>query len=124
MSFKAVSRSARPASIKATVLGAAAISALFGFAIPAQADVAAKQLVVQFQDLDLTRQQDVKRLYSRLRSAARTVCSPLDGRTQFERAQYRECQDQSLNNAVSEVNVPQLTRLHGSDENQRIAQRR
>jgi UrcA family protein len=124
MSFKAIFRSARPTSIKAAILGTAALSSLLGMALPAQADVPAKQLAVEYQDLDLTREQDVKRLYSRLRAAARSVCGSLNGRTQFERGQYRECYDESVTNAVNEVNVTQLTKLHGSSsESQRIAQR-
>jgi UrcA family protein len=123
MSSKAVSRSARPTAIKAAVIGAAAIGTLLGLAIPAQADVPAQQRSVDYQDLDLTRDQDVKRLYSRLRGAARSVCSSLNGHTQFERLQYRECFDQALTVAVNQVNLAQLSKLHGSSENPRIAQR-
>jgi UrcA family protein len=124
MSSKTVSRSARPLSIQAVVIGAAALGAFLGLAIPAHADVPPKQQSVDYQDLDLTREQDVQRLYSRLRGAARGVCSSVDGRTRFERAQYRECYDQALTRAVNEVNVTQLSKLHGSSATPRVAQRR
>jgi UrcA family protein len=124
MSLQKSLRSARPASIAAAIIGAAGIAALLAPAISAQADVPAKQKMIEYQDLDLTHEEDVQRLYSRLRSAARSVCGNLNGRTQFERTQYRQCFDQSLNAAVTAVNLTQLSKLHGSNDKLRIAQRR
>lgn len=124
MSFKSVLRSARPSVIKAAVIGAAITGTLLGATLPAHASSEFPKLKVAYQDLDLTRDQDVERLYSRLRSAARSVCSSWDGRTLFERMQHRQCFDSALTEAVSDVNVTQLTKLHGASETQRIAQRR
>ena len=124
MSSKAIFGSARPNAIKAAVIAAAAVGTLLGAALPAHADVDSRKLTVEYQDLDLTRDTDVQRLYSRLRGAAKSVCSSMNGRTLFERLQYRECFDTALNEAVSDVNVTQLTKLHGASETQRIAQRR
>jgi UrcA family protein len=121
MSFKAFLRGAPPTSFKAAIIGAAALGALLGAATPALSDPEPKQVKVDFQDLDLARQQDVQRLYSRLKSAARSACSPLQGREQFRRAQFRECFDTSLAAAVNEVNVTQLSKLHG--DGQKLAQR-
>jgi UrcA family protein len=121
MSFKSFYRGARPGSWRAAFIGAATLGTLLGAATPALADPEPKQVKVDFQDLDLARQQDVQRLYSRLKSAARSACSPLQGREQFRRLQYRECFDTSLANAVNEVNITQLSKLHGAD--QKLAQR-
>lgn len=124
MSFKAVFSSVRPSTIKAAVIAAAAGGALLGAALPAQADPEFPKLTVDYQDLNLSREPDVERLYARLRGAARSVCSSWDGRTLYERMQYRQCFDSALTAAVNDVNVTVLTRLHGASESQRIAQRR
>jgi len=121
MSLKTLFRGARPTYFKAAIVGAAAIGTLLGAASPALADVQPKQVRVDFKDLDLAREQDVKRLYSRLRLAARSACSPLNGREQYQRAKFRACFDTSLGAAVDELDVAQLSKMHG--EGQRLAQR-
>lgn len=126
MSFNKVSSLSRSRStfIKASLLAAACSATLLGFSIPAHADTPAREVKVDFEDLNLSKEQDVQRLYTRLRSATRSVCSSLDGRTQWERAQYRQCYDDALAQAVDDVNAVQLTRLHDANGNLRVAQQR
>jgi UrcA family protein len=63
--------------------------------------------VVKFADLDLNRSTGVATLYSRINSAAREVCEPLDFWSQ--RMQRFDCQQDAIARAVAEVKSPALT---------------
>jgi UrcA family protein len=64
---------------------------------------------VKFADLDLSRTQDAAVLYERLRSAAKTVCAPLDGQQIAQRMNFRKCVKSAIGSAVAEVDRPTLT---------------
>jgi len=80
---------------------------------------------VRFNDLDLSRMEDVSALYGRLVHAARAVCEP------FKRpgivvsakgaAEAAACVDRTVDAAVTRVNRPLLTQYHNS-RNARRAQ--
>ncbi len=72
----------------------------------------AKQYVVRFPDLDLSKAAGAAALYARLRHAARVVCDPMDSREMGIAAIYRACMDQAVANAVAGVNSPLLSQYH------------
>lgn len=70
----------------------------------------AKTFTVSYADLDLSKPAGAKTLYSRLKRAARTVCSPFD--SNHNRREFRDCYDLALTNAVADINRPTLAALH------------
>lgn len=79
---------------------------------------------VQFADLNLDKSSDAARLYERLGNAAEAVCASYEGRDLLTRKMQRECESEALSNAVSELNNPPITALHGAAARVRVAERR
>ena len=101
------------------MLAAAALGALLAFAgSPATAGAqhighrGARSVAVRYDDLDLSRDEGVKALYARLRSAARTVCGDGSFLDLPARAASRRCYDTALANAVASANNTRLAALH------------
>jgi UrcA family protein len=68
--------------------------------------------VVNFGDLDLGQKAGVMTLYSRIKSAAREVCEPLDGiKVNLLHKRY-DCKQNAVERAVAEVNSPALTNYY------------
>lgn len=72
----------------------------------------AKQYVVRFPDLDLSKMAGATALYARLRHAARVVCDPLQSRELGIAAKYRACMDRAVADAVAGVNRPLVSKYH------------
>ena len=70
------------------------------------------QVVVHFADLDLSSSQGAAVLYRRLRTAAETVCAPLDGRDLERHMRFEACEQSALSRAVAEVDRPALTEYY------------
>jgi UrcA family protein len=71
------------------------------------------QRIVRFADLDITRSAGAATLYARITSAARAVCGPsLSSREFGSSSQTRQCQEQAIERAVTDVNAPALTSYH------------
>jgi UrcA family protein len=68
----------------------------------------APSVTVSFSDLDLSKPRGTATPYTRIRSAARTVCGTVDIRL-VEEVNWGQCVDQSIANAVAEVGDPNLT---------------
>jgi UrcA family protein len=68
--------------------------------------------VVAYGDLNLDSEQGAKVLYARLRSAARNVCFPLEGRDLNAQSHWRACVDSAVASAVVQVNRTSVTALH------------
>ena len=69
--------------------------------------------VVRFGDLDLGSQHGAGQLYSRLLNAARYVCGESDDPFYFyERHAVRHCEQQSIENAVAEIDRPKVTAVY------------
>ena len=65
--------------------------------------------VVKYGDLDLSRDAGVAALYSRISSAAREVCEPMDAVImKMLRVRY-DCRQEAVARAVDDVNSPALT---------------
>jgi UrcA family protein len=60
--------------------------------------------VVNFRDLDLSQKSGVVTLYSRIRSAAREVCEPLDEVSIKLLREKFDCRHEAVARAVAEVN--------------------
>ena len=71
-----------------------------------------RSTVVHYEDLDLSRPEDARRLYGRIKQAARTVCDnhPL---SDFKRlTEYERCLGQAVTEAVETVHSEQVTAIH------------
>jgi UrcA family protein len=67
--------------------------------------------IVHFADLDLGSSEGVRRLYSRISSAAQEVCVPVYFRITDSNSSQRHCQDRAINEAVAAVRSESLTAL-------------
>jgi UrcA family protein len=74
----------------------------------------AKSLTVQFADLDLSKPEGAITLFGRIKGAARSVCSSLNGRTIRQKQEYAACVDFALSNTVARVDRPVLTEYFAS----------
>src|SRR5271166_2256631 len=72
----------------------------------------AKQYVVRFADLDLSKMTGATALYVRLQHAARAVCDPREGRELAFDTRFRACVDQAVTSAVARVNSPLVSEYH------------
>jgi UrcA family protein len=68
--------------------------------------------IVHYGDLNLDSEQGAKVLYARMRSAARDVCSPLEGRDLTGRRLWQTCFDNAVANAVGQVDKTMVSALH------------
>jgi UrcA family protein len=100
-----------------TVFAAALVIASSMAAAPSHAASSNEPaLVVKFQDLNLSTADGSALLYSRLQSASRAVCEPLNGRELQRVKQYHECYEKALSEAVKGVNSTQRTNLTAWNE--------
>ncbi len=100
------------------LLGMAVLAAgLAGNPASAATDVeGAKRTVVKFADLDLSRPQDARRLYGRIKYAARQVCDN-DPMSDLRLLQiYETCLRKAVTDAVARVQSPQLAAVEQSDK--------
>jgi UrcA family protein len=97
----------------ATALGLTLASLCAVPAIAADRDAnEPRKVVVQYDELDLSSKQGAQTLYARLRNAARQVCASYESRDPSRRAIWDACYNQSLSNAVMQVNREAVTALH------------
>jgi UrcA family protein len=68
--------------------------------------------VVKVGDLDLSQKSGVATLYSRIRSAAREVCEPLDEVSIKLLRERFDCRQDAVARAVADVNSPALTNYY------------
>ena len=68
--------------------------------------------VVRFADLNLDSREGVRRLYSRIKSAAEEVCVPVYFRATASNVSQRQCQQRAVEAAVAAVRSDSLTALH------------
>jgi UrcA family protein len=68
--------------------------------------------IVSYGDLNLESEQGAKVLYARIRGAAVSVCSSLDGRGLTEKKFWQGCFDNAVASAVVQVNRTRVTALH------------
>lgn len=111
------------AALGATVFTATTL-ALFSVTASATTSASAPSYEVHFADLDLANKQDTQRLYSRLRIAAREVCSDFaERKSPVMRDRYKGCMNEALTGAIETIGNPALTALHVSKSDMKLAQR-
>jgi UrcA family protein len=72
----------------------------------------APDVIVRYADLDLSRPSDVERLYSRLQTAADSICLSSSPYELARYAAYQRCLQAVLDRAVSQVPSQALLALH------------
>jgi UrcA family protein len=90
------------------VMSAAALCAALSTSVKAE-DAPSK--TVRFSDLDITKSDGAKVLYSRIRAAARDVCELSTGTDPILRGATKACIEKAVDKAVKDVNAPMLTYL-------------
>jgi UrcA family protein len=79
-------------------------------------DLEVRRKVVNFADLNLSREAGVKTLYRRISVAANYVCAPLSYQRDLgQAAQWRACREKAIANAVAEIDHPLLSELDEND---------
>lgn len=112
----------------ARVVAAFGVAALSFGAASAQADdqsdAAIAKTVVNYTDLDLSKQEDVRSLYARLQRASARVCGDYkDMRSLAMKRSYEACYEKSLSRAVDEVNHTAVTAMFANDSRTKMAGR-
>jgi len=69
----------------------------------------AYSMTVQFADLDLTRQDGIARLYTRIKGAARRVCDQQANDQRGEKETYPACVKHAVATAVARIDRPMLS---------------
>lgn len=100
------------------VMGAAALCTALSTTVKAQ-DLPSK--TVRFNDLDISKSDGAKVLYSRIRAAAREVCELSTGTDPILRIAIKGCIDKAVDKAVKDVNSPVLTSLRFGSGDVRLA---
>lgn len=73
----------------------------------------AKQIAVNYSDLDVSRPAGAEVLITRMRAAAAQVCGPApDVRDLVMYRFYRQCMAETVDRAVASVNAPMVTELY------------
>ena len=67
---------------------------------------------VRYSDLDLSRPEDAKKLYERIRVAAKVVCENYDRIELAGHRQFLQCRSSAVDAAVRKVGSDQLTAIH------------
>lgn len=95
----------------AVTLSLALASSLFAAPMLASSGEA-KQVTVQFADLNLANDAGVDALYSRIRGAARTACAGAEGRSVAQHREWNACMSVALDGAVAAVGNHALANKH------------
>jgi UrcA family protein len=85
-------------------------------------DQDARQVVVRYQDLDLSDTADAQRLYRRIQTAARAACENDQPKSPWGLSQYYSCVDRAVTRAVADVGSTQVSGIHEA-ANQHAANR-
>ena len=103
----------------------AALSCGAALAHPAdQSDTATAKAVVNYTDLDLSKDSDVRSLYARLQRASERVCGDnRDLRNLSLKRVYDACYQESLSRAVDSVNHSAVTAMFAADSRIKVAGR-
>jgi UrcA family protein len=84
-------------------------------AAPAAADV--PSVAVQYSTWDLASDEGARNLYSRIASAARTVCPDSNSRDLNEYARSKSCRSEAIARAVHDVRSPRLAAVYSTRTN-------
>lgn len=104
-------------------IAAAGVATVSLFSASAQAEPAVPSVTVSLGNYDLSRPADASAAYARLQRAARAVCNPPLTLELKSRQLHQQCYAEALTNAVARIDSKQLTALHASSNELRIASR-
>jgi len=96
-------------------LSLASLTATAALAIPLSQAADAPTITVKYAGLNLETAAGAHALYSRLRSAASSVCSLSDKVDPMYRRGWEQCFEMTLATSVRSVNRPQLTLAYAED---------
>jgi UrcA family protein len=94
------------------VVGACVLGALFADDVVAEDKIATISVLVSSKGLDLSQPADTRTFYTRLKSAAWSVCTrgtPVDLLPVYD---LKGCYEKALGDAVHDSNTPLLTRIY------------
>ena len=94
-------------ALAALALVASAFGIAQAFAADSDGTTALKH--VRYDDLNLSREAGVRKLYGRIKDAAEIVCAPFNGRQLSQRMNQVTCVTSAMERAVRQVNEPALT---------------
>jgi UrcA family protein len=105
--------------------GVAALSCGAAQAHPAdRSDAKGAQAVVNYTDLDLSKEADVRSLYTRLQRASARVCGDYkDVRILSVKRAYEACYQETLSRAVDAVDHAAVTAMYAADSRTKVAGR-
>ena len=109
-----------PAKRYAITIAALAAMATANLATATPASEAPRSTVVRYGDLDLSRPGDARRLYGRIKRAARTVCDNHISSDIKRLNEYEKCLGKAMTEAVENLQSEQVTAIHRAN-NQRLA---
>lgn len=98
----------------------ASVATLSLFSVGAQAQT---KVTVPLAKYNLSKQADAQELYVRLRRASEAACRSHDTGELSRKRIYEACVDETLANAVADVDDARLSAVHESDSSMRIAAR-
>ncbi len=109
--------------MKPTIARQTAVIAMAALATASTANLAsattvddeARQTVVRYSDLDLSRTEDARRLYGRIQAAAREVCENFRSADLRRTQIYRQCMEKAIADAVAKVQSAQVTAIASAD---------
>jgi UrcA family protein len=96
-------------------LAALAVALTANLACAAPGDFGPRTALVHYSDLDLSQPKDARRLYGRIKAAAREVCDNAPYKDLSSLRQYEMCVAHAVANAVQFVNATEVTRVHEGD---------
>lgn len=102
----------------ACVMGTAALCTALSTSVEAED---APHKTVRFSDLDITKSDGAKVLYTRIRAAAQDVCEISSGSDPILRLAVKGCIEKAVDKAVKDVNAPMLTYLRFGTTDVRLA---
>lgn len=98
---------------KSLLVALIAACGIVGFSTSAHADEITRSVTVKFGDLNLSSDQGIAKLYSRLRIAAAQVCGPEPEYAYYtDHGDWAACRQTALTRAVGGVGNPALIALH------------
>ncbi|HEY0684373.1 MAG TPA: UrcA family protein [Steroidobacter sp.] len=118
-----------PVTFRVARFAAIGAFAALSFGVTAQAgelstEVGPAKTVIQYSDLDLSKEADVRALYSRLQRASARVCNQnSDIRDLRMKRLYSACYQETLERAVESVGHSALTAAFAADDQIRVAGR-
>ena len=69
---------------------------------------------IKYAELNLNSTQGIEVLYNRIKTAASNVCRADDLRVPGAARDSKQCRDKAVDDAVKQINHPELTALHNS----------